>query len=139
MLMFWLYSLEIHCNKWLHLKPSGVINHTEISSFIYQGNSLSITAIFSIVRFILITGRNMNKTIAVWCYHTCAQQWYFEIFWKVIFVNGFTETFILQWHGDMAYAENRSQLVSIVVKVVPSYLKQTIQWSLAYKKLFFFI
>ena len=32
------YSLEIQCHKWLHLKPSEVINHTEISSFIYKEN-----------------------------------------------------------------------------------------------------
>ena len=43
------------------VNPNIVINHTKTSSFIYKGNQFSMTSIFSIVRFILITGRNMNE------------------------------------------------------------------------------
>ena len=34
----WLHSLQIQYHKWLHLNPNAVINHTDISSFIYKGN-----------------------------------------------------------------------------------------------------
>ena len=123
----WLYSLEIQCHKWFHLKPNVVvINHTEILSFICKGNQFSMTVNFSIVRFILITGRNMNED------HSCLD---------VTIPVPINDTLIslesnLCWwlhshiHSSMARRHclrwNRSQLVSIAVKSGSTYVEQTI-------------
>ena len=57
------------------------------------------------------------KTTAVWCLHTCGPQRYFEILWKVNFVDDFIHSFIPLWHGDITYAET-----------VPSWFPLKLKW-----------
>ena len=58
------------------------------------------------------------ETTAVLSQHTCAPHWYFEIPWKLNFVDDFLHTFITLWHWDYDLHWNRSQLVSVKLELV---------------------
>ena len=61
------------------------------------------------------------KTAAVWCWHTCGSHWYFEILWKLTFVDDLMQT----WQGDNELCWNHSQLISTEIKSCPTYMKES--------------
>ena len=81
-----------------------------------------MTTIGSIVRFILVTGRNMNKNnsslVSTYLWLSMILS---KISWKVIFVDDIVHTFITLSYENYDLRWNHSQLVSIQVKIGPEY------------------
>ena len=61
-----------------------------------------MTAIFSIVRFVLVAGGNMNEGNS---YLMSAYLLAFSDALKLIFVNNLVNTFISLWHEDITHAK----------------------------------
>ena len=66
------------------------------------------------------------KTTVVWCQHSCGPQRYFQILWKVIFVNDLMHTLINLWHEDYDIRWCCSQLASTEFKTGSTYIIQSI-------------
>ena len=100
--------------KCLHLKPKAVINHTEI--FHSSGMELfSMTAIFSIVHFHIIAGRNINIPVAL---NDTTKSFGNESLLKTLY----TRLFSMARRYDLC--QNRSYLVPVEFKSGPN-LRET--------------